>query len=92
MVLPSQPREAGSDAAMHPFHGAWTIRHARLKLLLTTLNPLRPWALAYSLAAWTRSNVQFDPPKARILPARWCSFKTSTNSPTGTSRLSRCKR
>jgi len=36
------------------------------------------------------SAVQFEPPKTLMRPASACSCMTSTNSPTGTSRLSRC--
>src|SRR3990170_711648 len=44
-VFTCHDRNAGSDDARHPPHGASTIR-ARLKLLLTAENPCSPLALA----------------------------------------------
>src|SRR3954451_20309784 len=53
----NQARESGSAALMQPAQGGLTIR-ARLKLLLTTAGPTRPFFFAYSRASSIRFNVQ----------------------------------
>src|SRR5687767_10526621 len=61
-VFLSHARHGASLDARQPPHGASTIL-AREKLFDSAPNPTSPFFLAYSLAASSRSIVQFDPPK-----------------------------
>ena len=88
-VRVSQARDSGSLALTHPFQGGSIIR-ARLKLLLTTVNPRWSGFLAYCVRLIDPRDRPIAPPEALIRPARTCSFRQSTNSSTGTFGLSRC--
>ena len=83
---------AGPDTVTQfPPQGSFTWL-ARPNWGLDTVMGCSPCFAAYSLASRSRATVQLDPPKARIRPASFISWKVSIISPTGVSGSSRCSR
>jgi hypothetical protein len=83
-------RHAGVEAATQPGHNGSSIS-ARAKLLESAPGRCRPFFSAYAIASSILAMVQFEPPKIpRMRPRLTSASMASTNSPTGTSGLSRC--